>query len=128
MATAAINVPMVLIAPPELIYPLLASPFLTPSSTWHLLTSRAKALGCTEYVKPFFAWMRFYMRPPVWAIIGLKIIDLSDTTLRKYQAVVDQLIPKHLPTRPPHYLPPVPLVPTPMAYPLLKRNASQQGP
>ena len=53
-ATALINAPMVLIAPLELVYPLLASPFLTPARVWHLLNLHNTALGCTKDVEPFY--------------------------------------------------------------------------
>ena len=107
-ATALINAPMVLIAPLKLVYPLLASPFLTPARVWHLLNFRNTALGCTKDVEPFFDWLRFYMWQPEWEIVGLTSVDLSDTMLQQRQALVEQLVPEPLLPPPTHPTLPAP--------------------
>ena len=72
---------MLYIAPLEMVFSLLNSPLLTPFRVWPLPTSRATELGCNQAVDPFSDWLWVYMRPSVWAILGLTSVNLAGATL-----------------------------------------------
>ena len=119
---------MISIMPLELVYPILALPFFVPVTVWHLLTPHATALGCNQAVKPFFEWLRVYMRPPAWAIVGLTSVDLSDVTLQQFHSLAENLVPKPLPPPPARYLPPVPVMWIPVNYPPPQSQCQPDGP
>ena len=72
---------MILITLLDLVYHLLASPFLTPNRKRRLIRSRDTVLGCTEYIKTFFYWLRVYMQQLEWAIVGMTSVNLVDAML-----------------------------------------------
>ena len=83
---------MILITPLDLVYPLFASLFLTTSSAWRLIRSRAAALGRTEDIKQFFDWMGVYMQQPAWSIVGMTSVNLVNTKLQQCQALAEKLV------------------------------------
>ena len=114
----AFSVLMVYIAPWELVYPLLAFPFLASTNTWHLFTSRAISLGSKVIVQPLFRWPRAYIIMPAEAIIGFTDLYLANTILQQRQAMVDQLISKPPSHIVPTYQPTIQFLPQPVANPL----------
>ena len=118
---------MISIATLKLVYPLLPPHFLTPTSMWHLLTSRARELGCKQVVEPFFDWLHVHMKAPVWAIVGLKSVNLTNSKLQKHQALEEQLVPNTLPPSTPRYLSLVPMRTTPVNYPPTQAQLQTTG-
>ena len=77
----SIAVPRSYIAPLKLIHPLILSPFLSPMSTWHLLSARASMIHLYQQVQPFLKWIQGRTKSPTNRVNALTSVDLKDATL-----------------------------------------------
>ena len=48
-----VSFPRVSLSPLSLVHPLMVSPFMLPSTTWHMMHTKAYTLGVTHWVTQF---------------------------------------------------------------------------
>ena len=56
---------------------LMVSKYLSPSSAWHMMHTKAEAMGMTPCVASFMDWLRAETVAPQQGIAALTIVDLS---------------------------------------------------
>ena len=79
---------------------MMVSPFLSPSTAWHMMHAKADAMGTTQCVTPLMEWLRAVTVEPHQVITALTSLELVDTTLAQRQGIQTSLVP----SPPPFYI------------------------
>ena len=82
--------------PPSLVQSLMVSPFLLPSTAWHMMHTKVNPMGITQRVTPFVEWLKETTVELQQGIAALTIMDLADTMMVQRQG-----IRKYFPPHPP---------------------------
>ena len=114
--------PLISIAPLSLVHLLLASPFLSPENTWHLLVARVQSLGIAQWVGPFMEWIGACTVASPSLLDALVRVDLADTAFEQRHGIRKLLVTSLPPLSPQVFHPPAgshlpPEVPAPLPAP-----------
>ena len=82
-----VSVPRSYLSPLSLGHPLMVSPFLSPSTTWHMMHAKADAMGISQRVLPFMEWLRAATVEPQQGIAALPSVDFASSTLTQRQGI-----------------------------------------
>ena len=73
--------------------PRMIDPFLSPSNAWHVMHTKAEAMGITQRVIPFMDWLREATVKPHHGINALTIMYPADTIPDQKQGIWTSLAP-----------------------------------
>ena len=79
---------------------LMVSKYLSPSSAWHMMHTKAEAMGMTPCVASFMDWLRAETVAPQQGIAALTIVDLYDSTMAQWNGIRTRLAPLPPPMHP----------------------------
>ena len=71
----------------------MVSPFLAPANAWHMMHSKADAMGMTHRVEPFLDWLRAATIELLQGIGTLTSLDLVEYTMSQQQGIRTSLVP-----------------------------------
>ena len=93
-----VSVPRVSLVPLSLLHPLMVSPFLLLATVWHMMHTKAYAMGMNQQVAQLLDWLRAATVDPQLGIAALTSVDLVDATLPQRQGIRMSPVPP-----PPHH-------------------------
>ena len=85
--TERVSVPWVSLAPLSLVQFLTVPQLLLSSKAWHIIHTKADAIGITQRVTPFMEWLRTTTGKPKKGTAALTSVDLVETTLEQRQRI-----------------------------------------
>ena len=99
--TERVSAPRASLAPLSLLHQLMVSPFLFPSTAWHMMHAKADTMGMIQWVAPFLDWLRAAKIEPLQGIATLTSVKLTDAMLEQLQGIRTNLVPPPLHLQPP---------------------------
>ena len=102
-----VYVPWASLVPLSLVHPLMVSPFLAPSTAWHMTHTKSNAMGMTQRVAQFLDLLRVATVDPQKGIAALTSVYLADANLAQRQGIRTILAPLPPPPQPPSQILPL---------------------
>ena len=70
-----VSVPWASLSPIALVHLLMAPPLLLPYTAWHMMRTKADAMGITQWVTPLMEWLRAASVDPQQ---GISVVEAGD--------------------------------------------------